>query len=327
MTSVRLCLPADSDLEIREEGVVVDRCLPASVCHHPAPLGVPVGVLAEHCSATPAEDYIAVSVDRHPTGTERIVPLVNALSPDEALTIHQQSAVPVSLLEMLPETVWGFLQRPQVNDICCLPRAVVESAGAEVPTLPLWLQHGAFSASVLNPPASERFPGLGPGHPVVPASLLKSVVRNCSEVNELGPGVSDLFLAGVLLVWDCLEESHSLSQQHDSGTLRRTADYWHGLMHRREPDPGNAAYWFRRVGRHPAMSRLHEHLSDWLQEIEPARDNAARIPEPLHGPDWDPLAMIRLCSETTDTAESDDAAVLRQIQYLEMLNLLAEPWF
>jgi hypothetical protein len=61
-------------------------------------------------------------------------------------------------------------------------------------------------------------------------------------------------LAGLWLLYDFLDDSHTISQEIRSNT----GSYWHGIMHRREPDAGNAAYWFRRVGDHPVLSRLSE---------------------------------------------------------------------
>ena len=48
-------------------------------------------------------------------------------------------------------------------------------------------------------------------------------------------------LAGLWLYHDFLDESHSISQE----IATSTGSFWHGIMHRREPDPSNAKYWFR----------------------------------------------------------------------------------
>ena len=41
-------------------------------------------------------------------------------------------------------------------------------------------------------------------------------------------------LCGLWLLHDFLDESHSLSQEITTDT----GSYWHGIMHRREPDYG-----------------------------------------------------------------------------------------
>jgi hypothetical protein len=61
--------------------------------------------------------------------------------------------------------------------------------------------------------------------------------------------------AGLWLYVDELDRSHRISQQLDSST----GAFWHGIMHRREGDFGNAHYWFRRVGMHPAMASIPEY--------------------------------------------------------------------
>jgi hypothetical protein len=63
--------------------------------------------------------------------------------------------------------------------------------------------------------------------------------------------------AGLWLLAGQLDRSHTISQSIDSAD----GSYWHGIMHRREGDFSNANYWFRRVGRHPVLSRLTGYLS------------------------------------------------------------------
>jgi hypothetical protein len=56
-------------------------------------------------------------------------------------------------------------------------------------------------------------------------------------------------LAGLWLRFDFLDESHTLSQQIETPE----GSAWHAIMHRREGDFGNSKYWWRRVGKHPAL--------------------------------------------------------------------------
>ena len=59
-------------------------------------------------------------------------------------------------------------------------------------------------------------------------------------------------LSGLYLYFSCLDQSHEISQSIHSPE----GAYWHGVMHRQEPDPGNAGYWFRQVGAHPVFPEL-----------------------------------------------------------------------
>ncbi len=109
-----------------------------------------------------------------------------------------------------------------------------------------------FDPSACNPAvaallAADRLPDLGPGTPL--AALRPQIA---AAAKSLPPACA----AGLWLHFDFLDEAHGICQE-DEGNADR--DFFHAVMHRREPDAVNSKYWWRRVGAHPVLARLREH--------------------------------------------------------------------
>ncbi len=73
-------------------------------------------------------------------------------------------------------------------------------------------------------------------------------------------------LALALLWHDHWDAAHEGVQTQEG---RADFDLIHSLVHRREGDYGNAAYWLKRAGEHPAFAGLSPARLPWLQS-EPA---------------------------------------------------------
>ncbi len=57
---------------------------------------------------------------------------------------------------------------------------------------------------------------------------------------------------GLFYAVDALSPAHQIFQDDESDL----GSYWHGMMHRREGDFGNACYWFRRAGRIEPLGKM-----------------------------------------------------------------------
>jgi hypothetical protein len=147
--------------------------------------------------------------------------------------------------------------------------------------------------------AAERLPDLGPGSPNQSACTTLAALR----VEDVFPVIRDReaalgCLSGLWLYHDFLDESHTISQDL-SGWI---GSYWHGIMHRREPDPGNAKYWFRRVEPNPIFEAL--------------ATGAAGLGLRTKGA-WDPFGFVEQCERERGTG-SDAEMVCRRVQLREM---------
>jgi hypothetical protein len=145
-------------------------------------------------------------------------------------------------------------------------------------------------------------------------SALNARLDEVFTSGDLSSSAEKLIRSLVLLWHDHLEPSHSLSQEIHS----KDGSYVHGIMHRREPDYGNARYWFHRVGEHPCYRVLGERVESL--DGATARDLIARLAPKGK---LDPFALIELCEATAGEGEhSAKAALLRDVQKIEFETLL-----
>jgi hypothetical protein len=148
-------------------------------------------------------------------------------------------------------------------------------------------RYGPAIAELLG---GDRLPELGPG---TPNEAARAKLEALSSSRMLGrEKVVDhdavrCCLAALWLWHDFLDESHRLSQEIE--TIE--GSYWHGIMHRREPDYGNAKYWFRRVPRHAIFEPLAAEAKSLAAKVK--LDGPAEF---LAGQStWDPFRFVDLC--------------------------------
>lgn len=131
--------------------------------------------------------------------------------------------------------------------------------------------------------------------------------------------------AGVLQIHDFLDASHADAQSVEHQGRHASGDYWHAIMHRREPDYGNAKYWFRHVGTHPIHADLGRAADAVITRL--ADDGAAALKEQLGTPGgWDPFAFVDFCAECQRGGDAHRTRIAEAIQWREMLLLLEQSY-
>ena len=131
---------------------------------------------------------------------------------------------------------------------------------------------------------------------------------------------ADAIKSGLLLWNDALDASHTISQ----GLANATGSYWHGIMHRREPDYSNAKYWFGRVGTHAIFPEIRERALALYNETAEPSDALASIGQAIaDNAAWDAAQFIDWCQAAESATDSDVVRFLQQVQAEEIRLLLA----
>ncbi len=114
-----------------------------------------------------------------------------------------------------------------------------------------------------------------------------------------GARAPEAALGGLYLYFSCIDDAHGIAQ--DIPTPE--GSYWHGIVHRQEPDAGNSSYWFRRVGAHPIFPALLETAADLGVDF---------------GERWDPFAFIEYCERARrnpGSAEEQRALAVQRAEW------------
>jgi hypothetical protein len=169
-------------------------------------------------------------------------------------------------------------------------------------------------SELLNLLDTPEPPELGP-EPRAAVLSEKELSRRLEALFAADGEKKELIRALILLWHDHLDASHSISQ----GIAGADGAFVHGIMHRREPDYGNAQYWFQRVEEHPSFSEIASRVARLLEE---SREQQLRD-ELLPNGKWNPFAFISACERAAGRPISDPQySLMRKIQATESRALL-----
>lgn len=171
---------------------------------------------------------------------------------------------------------------------------------------------GLFDASAYGPRVeallteAERGERLMPLVIPPPDAPIPAALRS-AEPKVLFPSAyaPEAALAGLLLYFDRSAEAHAIAQDLETPE----GSFWHAILHRREPDAGNSAYWFRRTGQHPVFPDI----------ARAAQQVIARNPEVAFTPGsrWNPFSFIDFCESVREGSDARSVRAAQEIQRAE----------
>lgn len=170
-----------------------------------------------------------------------------------------------------------------------------------------------FNAQEYGPEVAGILALAGAGHRLMPlahgtccsAEAREALSAARSEAVFPGARAPLAAMSGLWLYFSCLDESHRLSQ--DIGNTE--GSFWHGIMHRQEPDAENSGYWFRRVGQHAVFPALKEAAA----EITARHPKCGFLP----GSRWDPFEFIEFVETAWRRPGSEAEQAALEIQRAE----------
>jgi hypothetical protein len=158
----------------------------------------------------------------------------------------------------------------------------------------------------------DRICELGPGQPnetLRPKLAALTVEKLFADKTISDHNAARCCLSAIWLLHDFLDESHTISQEIETVD----GSYWHGIMHRREPDYFNSKYWFRRVGNHTIFPLLLAEAKELIAAEKAIDASAAEI---ARAKTWDPNRFVDWCEQLA-TGRAKQKALAKQIAQAE----------
>lgn len=227
--------------------------------------------------------------------------------------------------EVLPKPVAALLTAPWNGAAVVIASEVLQQASGEMSLWELLALHIGSDLAVGSLTRDVTLPVICPELAPPPVEIPRWLSRACCQFAE-SPRASlhqRAITAGLLLAHDQLDASHRISQEMEGDGADHPGDYWHAIMHRREPDYGNSKYWFRHVGTHPVFPQLATAVQALAQGNADAQVQAWATRLVAQG-QWRPAAFVDLCEATADDSHTPLARFAQQVQWLEITLLLAQ---
>jgi hypothetical protein len=220
-----------------------------------------------------------------------------------AVVFRRNKFVPIGPLRPVAEPIWDWVIRAACAGEKIYSTAISDDRKSSACRLPL-----------LAPPRPTKEANWLLEH-LTAFSPAKLRVKPASKIDEIA------LRAGLFQWHDFLDESHELAQSIEGQGENQLGDYWHAIMHRREPDYSNAKYWFRQIGNQPIYRDLRLY-ADGVLEKSTAADAPLWREQLQAGSKWDPFAFVDLCEECAQDETTELALAARRIQYAEMSMLM-----
>jgi hypothetical protein len=111
-------------------------------------------------------------------------------------------------------------------------------------------------------------------------------------------------VAGLWVYFSAFHQAHAVAQELHSAE----GSYWHGILHRQEPDAWNAQYWFQRVKKHP----IHAPLAEEAAALCDRHDRLWATPGV-----WDAARFVEFCEAARRKPGGREERLALEIQRVE----------